>query len=130
MFIALASPECSIESCEVTTPEPIQEIQETQVIQEPNYYYIDANISWYTASDDECGKADGITTSGLIAREGRTIAMDGVPFGTRVEIDGREYIVEDCFGGNYTNRVDIYCESKKTAFANGRQFKTVKIYKD
>ena len=59
---------------------------------------------------------------------GRTIAMDGVPFGTLVEIDGHVYTVEDRFGGGYTDRIDIYMETKAEAFRWGRRWLEVKIF--
>lgn len=86
-----------------------------------------ANVSWYTASIDECGKADGITASGDIAQAGITIAADDLPLGTRVLINGHEYVVQDRFGAGHVNRIDIYCESKEEAFRNGRQFLEVEI---
>lgn len=86
-----------------------------------------ANVSWYTASENECGKADGITASGHIAQAGVTIAADDLPLGTRVLINGHEYVVQDRFGAGHVNRIDIYCESKEEAFRNGRQFLEVEI---
>lgn len=86
-----------------------------------------ANVSWYTASDDECGKSDGITASGEQAVAGITVAADDLPLGTRVRINGHEYIVHDRFGGGYTGRIDIFCESKEEAFANGRQMLEVEV---
>ena len=86
------------------------------------------NISAYTSSSDECGKDDGITASGVQAVAGRTIAMDGIPFGTKVEIEGHIYTVEDRFGGGYTDRIDIYMDSKEEAFRWGRRWLEVKIY--
>lgn len=59
---------------------------------------------------------------------GRTIAMDGVPFGTEVEINGRRYVVEDRFGGGYTDRIDIFMDSKSEALRWGRRWLEVKIY--
>lgn len=92
----------------------------------PTVRYI-ANVSWYTASDDECGKSDGITASGEQAVAGVTVAADDLPLGTRVRINGHEYIVHDRFGGGYKGRIDIYCESKEEAFANGRQMLEVEV---
>ena len=92
----------------------------------PTVRYI-ANVSWYTASDDECGKSDGITASGERAVAGITVAADDLPLGTRVRINGHEYIVHDRFGGGYKGRIDIYCESKEEAFANGRQMLEVEV---
>ena len=92
------------------------------------YRVVLCNISAYTAHSDECGKGDGITASGVQAVAGRTIAMDGIPFGTKVEIDGHVYTVEDRFGGGYTDRIDIYMDSKEEAFQWGRRLLEVKIY--
>lgn len=86
------------------------------------------NISAYTASSDECGKNNGITASGVQAVAGRTIAMDGVPFGTEVEIEGHVYVVEDRFGGGYTDRIDVFMDTKAEAFRWGRRWLEVKIY--
>lgn len=85
------------------------------------------NISAYSASVRECGKADGITASGTKAVEGRTIAADHLPFGTIVRINGQEYIVEDRFGGGYHDRIDIYHENEQDAWNFGRQKIEVEI---
>lgn len=92
------------------------------------YREVVANVSAYTASIEECGKDDGITASGTSAIEGRTIAMDDVPFGTKVEINGNVFVVEDRFGGEYRNRVDIYMVSRLSANRFGRQQIPIKIY--
>lgn len=89
-----------------------------------------ANISAYTASVDECGKSDGITASGAKAKPHHTIACDHLPFGTTVFIDGLPYVVEDRFGGGYTDRLDIYMETKEEAFEFGRQWKIVEILEE
>ena len=84
----------------------------------------------YTAAFDECGKSDGITASGVKATQGRTVACDDLPFGTKVIIDGHTYTVEDRFGGGYKNRIDIYMDNKADAFNFGRQAKVVQIIKE
>lgn len=85
------------------------------------------NTSAYTASEAECGKTDGITASGIPAEEGITIASDDLPFGTEVVIDGHTYIVQDRFGGNYRNRIDIYMDSVSRANTFGRREILVQI---
>jgi len=85
------------------------------------------NTSAYTASEAECGKTDGITASGAPAEEGITIASDDLPFGTEVVIDGHTYIVQDRFGGNYRNRIDIYMDSVSRANTFGRREILVQI---
>lgn len=81
----------------------------------------------YTASADECGKADGITASGVPARAGVTVAADHLPLGTRIRIDGKEYIVQDRFGGGHKNKIDIFMDSKSDAYAFGKQWCFVEI---
>ena len=86
---------------------------------------MDVEITFYTAAPDE-GSGTGITASGTYATAGRTVAMNGVPFGTRVIIDGEEYIVEDR-GNLGSNVIDVFVESKAEAFRLGRQYKTVQV---
>ena len=81
----------------------------------------------YSASFDECGKTDGITASGNKAVEGKTIAADDLPLGTKVEIEGHIYTVHDRFGGGYKGRIDIYKEKKSDCIRFGKQFKAARI---
>lgn len=87
------------------------------------------NASAYTAAADECGKSDGITASGLKVAEKRTLACPReFPFGTRLKIEGMgEYRCEDRGGAIKGNKIDIYMETKKEAFAFGRQNLTAEI---
>lgn len=84
----------------------------------------------YTPTVEECGKDDGITASGVKAIQGRTVAADHLPFGTEIIIDGHVYTVEDRFGGGYTDKVDIYMDSKNDAFNFGKQWKIVEVKYD
>ena len=76
-----------------------------------------------------CGKSDGITASGTVATEGRTVAADlsVFPFGTQLRIDGTDYVVEDCGGGINGNRLDIYFASHSDALAYGVRTVTVEV---
>ena len=115
----LLSPQVTIAET-VDTQKPIEEPADV------SHVFV-ANVSCYTASVDECGRDSGITASGMVAVAGRTVAADHLPLGTRLRINGNEYVVEDRFGGGYTDRVDIFCNSKEEAFANGRQYLTVEV---
>lgn len=92
--------------------------------------YILALCTAYTSSFDECGKTDGITASGAKATINRTVAADDLPLGTRIRINGKEYIVEDRFGGGYKNRIDIYVDTKEKAYQYGRQYNFIEIIKE
>ena len=64
-----------------------------------------------------CSDGDGLTASMRPPVEGRTIAMNGVPFGTKVLVPGVGWrVVEDRMPGRYgTNRIDVYMKSHKKA---------------
>lgn len=76
-----------------------------------------------------CGKTNGVTASGVIARTNHTIAADtGVlPFGTQVVINGKVYTVEDRGGAIRGNRIDIFFGSHQEALNYGKQ--TVRVYR-
>lgn len=81
------------------------------------------NASAYTAAADECGKSDGITSSGVKVEENRTLACPpAFPFGAKIQIDGMgTYTCEDRGGAIKGNHFDIYMETKAEAFAFGRR---------
>jgi 3D (Asp-Asp-Asp) domain-containing protein len=85
-------------------------------------------ITAYCACVKCCGKSDAITASGKKARPNHTVALNWLPFGTRVVIAGREYVVEDRgaeshFGTYYHRKgakkqvkhIDIYFASHSEA---------------
>jgi 3D (Asp-Asp-Asp) domain-containing protein len=68
------------------------------------------------------------TASGAWPREGVTIAAPRhIPFGTRVEIDGRVYVVQDRTAKRFDGRWDIFMNSHKEAKKFGKQKRGVKI---
>lgn len=87
-------------------------------------------ITAYCPCSQCCGKyANGITATGTIATEGRTIAADPkvLPYGTSVWIDGKEYVVEDCGGAIKGNEIDLYFDSHEEALRWGVQTKEVYV---
>ncbi len=77
----------------------------------------DYYVTGYVPGDiAQCGRADGITASGVPATAGRTVAMKGVPFGTRVYIGGGigERIVEDRGVGRGV--IDVACEDNAACY--------------
>lgn len=81
------------------------------------------NASAYTAATDECGKSDGITSSGLKVEDNRTLACPpAYPFGTKISIEGVGILrCEDRGGAIKGNHFDIYMAKKSDAFAFGRR---------
>ena len=71
-----------------------------------------------------CGKwAGGPTASGTMPVEGRTVAMAGVPFGTKLIIGGKIYTVED--RGTPYGHVDIYMNDHDECNIFGVQYTDV-----
>ncbi len=89
------------------------------------------SISAYCPCEKCCGKwADKVTFSGTKAQEGRTISVDPkiIPLGTRVLIDGHEYIAEDVGGAIKGNKLDMFFNSHQDALKWGVQKKEVEIF--
>lgn len=77
-----------------------------------------------------CGdSADGITATGTIATQGRTVAVDPfvIPLGSVVVIDGHEYIAEDIGGAIDGNHVEIFFDSHEDALIWGKKVMEVEI---
>ena len=69
------------------------------------------------------GHSSGLTASGTVPVQGRTVAMNGIPFGTKLKINGSVYTVED--RGVPYGHVDIYFESHEDAMEFGRMYADV-----
>lgn len=68
-----------------------------------------------------------LTASGTVPQAGRTIACNFLPFGTRVLINGHEYVVEDTGSVLGNSVIDIFVNSEEEAYQLGRQRATVQI---
>lgn len=66
------------------------------------------------------------TASGVYPVAGRTVACNSLPFGTIVEINGHEYVVEDRVGLS-GNVIDIFVDTEHEAIQKGRYTTTVNI---
>lgn len=75
----------------------------------------------------QCTQGLGITASGTSPKQGRTVAINGIPFGTKVYLEGYgTYTVEDRGGMGY-GVVDVYFNSHSDALKFGRK-KGVAVY--
>lgn len=81
-------------------------------------------VSAYCACAKCCGKSDGITASGTKATQGRTIAVDPhyYPYGTKIILNGKTYVAEDCGGAIKGNRIDLYFDSHQDALQWGVRY--------
>ena len=85
-------------------------------------------ITGYCSCSKCCGKATGRTSSGTIATAGRTVAASSaLPYGTKVNINGHTYTVEDRGGAIKGNKIDIYFSSHAQALAWGVKYLPVEI---
>lgn len=85
----------------------------------------------YCSCEKCCGWNTGITYSGTKATQGRTVAcnFNRFPIGTKILIDGHQYIVEDA-GDLSENTIDVYFNSHEDALQYGVQWKVVEIAKN
>lgn len=90
------------------------------------------NVTAYCPCRSCSGRYGNMTSTGVIAKEGVTIAVDPnvIPYGTKVYIDGKEYIAQDCGSAIKGNDIDLYFESHEVADKWGVQEKEVYVKKE
>ena len=87
-------------------------------------------ITHYCACSICCGEYTGLTASGEYATAGRTVsASSAFDFGTKLEIDGHVYVVEDR-GGFSGDTIDIFCDSHEEALEKGSYYTDVYIIQE
>lgn len=85
-------------------------------------------VTAYCSCAKCCGKVTGRTASGSHAVAGKTVAASGqFAFGTKLNINGQEYTVEDRGGAIQGNRIDIYMNSHTEAVAWGVKYLPVQV---
>ena len=85
-------------------------------------------VTAYCSCAKCCGKTTGYTASGTKATAGRTIAASSqFAFGTKLIINGKEYVVEDRGGAITGNKIDIYMNSHAEALAWGVKYLPVQV---
>lgn len=82
-----------------------------------------------TAYGADCVGCTGITKSGTLPQEGRTIAVDPtvIPLGSEVYFDGEIYIAEDIGGAIKGNIIDLFYGTEQASIDYGVQYHTVYI---
>lgn len=86
-------------------------------------------VTAYCSCAKCCGAyANGYTASGTKATAGRTVAApSNLAFGTKLNINGKTYVVEDRGGAIQGNRIDIYVSSHSQALAWGVKYLPVEV---
>lgn len=105
-------------------------VEEPLIVEEPEPEVISLGEYKLTAycPCEYCSEGWGNSTStGAIATQGRTIAVDPkvIPYGTKIVIDGHTYIAEDCGGAIKGNRIDVYFDNHQEALEFGVQHKEI-----
>lgn len=87
--------------------------------------YGNCRITFYCPCFSCCGEwAGGPTASGVMPTSNHTVAAD-LPFGTKLIIDGQEYVVQD--RGVSSMCVDIFVDSHEQALSKGLYYTDVYI---
>ena len=116
-------------SIEIESSEPVIEVKE--IVKEPEIERVplgEYRITAYCPCEVCCEAwADGITYTGTVASEGRTIAVDPdvIPLGSIVEINGVEYVAEDIGGAIKGDRIDLYFNNHDDALEWGVQYSDI-----
>ena len=85
-------------------------------------------VTAYCACAKCCGKTNGITAMGTHATAGRTVAASSkFSFGTKLNINGHVYTVEDRGGAIKGNKIDVYMNTHAEALAWGVKYLTVNV---
>lgn len=101
----------------------------TIYIQNTNYYIKTAIITGYSSTEDQTDSTPFLTASQKQVKKGIIACPREIPFGTKVEIEGKTYICEDRMSKKFNDRFDIWFESTEEALEWGRQTKMVVVYK-
>lgn len=105
--------------------EPLESVASETSINDSTLYKVTA----YCPCSTCCGKSNGITATGTVATQGRTIAVDPnkIPYGTEVIINGHTYVAEDCGGAIKGNKIDLFFDNHQDALNWGVQYLEVTI---
>lgn len=108
-------------------PTVIQPEEVLEVVSEPEpmHLYGNCRITFYCHCAACNGRAGANCASGVQPTVNHTVATGSLPFGTRVLIDGQEYVVEDRGVGDF--EIDIFVGSHEEALQRGLYYRDVYI---
>jgi len=109
------------------TPNVIEAEEVLTVVSEPTpmHLYGNCRITFYCWCADCNGRAGANCASGVQPQTNHTVANGSLPFGTRLMIDGQEYVVEDRGVGAF--EIDIFVASHEEALRRGLYYTDVYI---
>lgn len=137
-FTMMTQPANIIE--ELRTPEKVvtivqtsEEVEHEEIVaaaeEEPPapamHLYGNCRITFYCPCSACCGSWGNATASGAMPQANHTVACGDLPFGTRLLIDGQEYVVED--RGVGAQQIDIFVNDHGEALARGLYYTDVWI---
>lgn len=102
-----------------------KEVEAVEVVEEApeepaKHLYGVCTITHYCGCSACCGAWGNATASGATPTAGWTVASNCLPFGTKVEINGHVYCVEDRGDSNMNDFwIDIYCGGHQEALDRG-----------
>lgn len=108
-------------------PTVIQPEEVLEVVSEPEpmHLYGNCRITFYCHCAACNGRAGANCASGVQPTVNHTVANGALPFGTRLLIDGQEYVVEDRGVGAF--EIDIFVSSHDEALRRGLYYRDVYI---
>lgn len=114
-------PKAEIQPHDYPTVIQPEEVLEVVPEPEPMHLYGNCTITFYDNGPCCCGIwAGGHTASGSVPTPNHTVASNVLPFGTRLLIDGQEYVVEDRGDGNMDAFwIDIYVDTHEEGLRMG-----------
>lgn len=125
---------------EVVVTEPVDKIVQVQKVQTSRSSTLPRTsststtggttykITAYCPCSKCCGKSTGRTASGTTATAGRTVAASSkFAFGTKLNIGGHIYTVEDRGGAVTGNKIDIFVNTHSEALQWGVRYMTVSV---
>jgi len=119
LMMIYADPQRRNERLQEETPQTYESISPKTETPSQRKYLGQYTIYAYCPCVKCCGKTNGVTASGTIATEGRTIAST-LPFGTKLYIDGiGERIVEDRGGDIKGKTIDLFMSDHNSALQFG-----------
>ena len=125
-YLTKTKPETIEKVTELTVPKAKSGATSYQTGQNGNYIG-KFKLTAYCACSKCCGQwadPNATTASGTHAVQGRTVACNSLPFGTRIVINGNVYVVEDR-GGMANNVIDVFFNSHQEALNFGVKYADV-----